>query len=142
MAFDYIVVVVKDTGVETARLVMSAATSHPAVGDDVEIDGESYVVQKVRHVPHPHDASSRRAMVAEVQVRRAGEHSIEPVDFPSARVLPFPRRPKPGPSEGPHCKLSRAFFQAVFVPFGESGRAVPAPLQLVWPISPSEPSEE
>jgi hypothetical protein len=112
MAFDYIVVIEQGNGAELARWVMTAATSHPAVGDDIEVDGELHVVHKVRHVPHPHDASSRRAMIAEVHVRRDRESAGDPAKPASKRgaggtVLPFTAR-QPSPRS---CRLAQSWLR-------------------------------
>ena len=135
MAFDYLVVIEQGTGTELARLVMTAATSHPAVGDDVEIDGEIHVVHKVRHVPHPHDASSRRAMIAEVHVRRTSADFAEPPSE-TGTLLRFVQPPRP--AKPPSCALAEAYLRSRAAPPEDAAPASPSWLRLLRPVSPDE----
>jgi hypothetical protein len=81
---DYVVVVEERTGVELARVTLTAEGTRPLVGEEVVLRGEVYAVRKVRHVPNAGTYSSRESTIAEVIVRHAG----------GPRPSPFPGSPE------------------------------------------------
>jgi hypothetical protein len=96
---DYIVVIEERTGVELARVTLSAEGSRPHAGEELVLRGEVYDVRKVRHVPHPENYSSRESTIAEVIVRRGSPppSRSRPVSTSTTRaqaiVLPFTAPP-------------------------------------------------
>jgi hypothetical protein len=103
-------IVIQDTDGEVlAEVERTAATGHPIVGEELVLEGATYVVERVRHEEDPGGRSRRRYTAPRLFVRRLPGPTVEPRREPERgppplRVIPFP--------EGP----SRARIESVVLP--------------------------
>jgi hypothetical protein len=95
---EYHIVIENMDGQILAEVERTAATGHPAVGEEIVLEGAVYVVERVRHEEEAAGRTRRRYTWPRLFVRKHGglvrEPHKEPVRAPP-RVLPFaPGRPR------------------------------------------------
>jgi hypothetical protein len=95
---EYRVVIQSMEGELLAEVERTAATGHPAVGEEIVLDGHIYVVERVRHEDDADGRSRRRYTWPRLFVRRRDGivrgRRKEAIRAPP-RVLPFPQRRRP-----------------------------------------------
>jgi len=92
---EYQIVIQSFDGEVLAEVERTAATGHPAVGEELVLDGAVYVVERVRHEEDGEARTRRRYTAPRLFVRRRPGLVDEPRRDPARappRVLPFPER--------------------------------------------------